>query len=71
MIYLWTCEMGKELYEEGKSFFAENKRIYDDEDTEAYQLGVEDIVKLQVQYEKDGVTVYNVKPEQVFNIKKF
>ena len=66
---LYSCEMGKELFEENKGFYAESC-ILDSVDTEVYELEVEDNVGLQLQHEKDGIKVYMVQPEQVLSIKQ-
>lgn len=64
---LFTDRSAMELFEEGKEFFAENKPLVNE--SNLIIIEVKDAVKLDVQYEKDGVIVYKVKPEMVIGLE--
>jgi len=63
---LFTDSSSLELYEEGKMFFAESKPLTGESDL--FIIKVDTAVELQIQYEKDGLKVYSVSPEQVIQI---
>jgi len=64
---LFTDRSMMELFESGKEFFAENKQLVGE--SELVVIEVNNSVKLDIQYEKDGVVVYKVKPEHVIKVE--
>lgn len=67
MLKLFTDSSSLDLYNTGLPFFAENTPLTDAEDLLIIEVPNE--VKLQIQYEKDGLQVYQVYPEQVISIQ--
>lgn len=59
------CSM-MELYEAGKEFFAENKPLVGE--SNLVIIEVSDSVRLDIQWEKDGIQVFKVKPEYVLSV---
>lgn len=59
------CSM-MELYETGKEFFAENKPLVGE--SNLVIIEVSDSVRLDIQWEKDGIQVFKVKPEYVLSV---